>query len=334
MKALVPTGQSRALVSLADTGVPEPQPGEALVKVEAFSVNRGEIFQLEHPHPGTRPGKDIAGRVVQAAADGTGPAVGQRVAGHPEAGGWAEYAAVPTTALAPLPDSVPVVQAAALPLAGLTALRLLRSAGSVAGRRILLTGASGGVGHYVTELAANSGADITAVTASAERGERLAALGAAAVVHDIGASAGPSVRREIVMIITDPAAAVTRYIDAVRDGDSSAIRECFAEDAIWDYPGDLPLSGTWRGRDSIVDDFLGTVGPALEPGSLVALEVTNVLSVGDQVVAEWTSRATARGGAAYHNRNVGIFTVRDGKITAVREYTDTQHAAHVLFGQP
>ena len=46
MKALVPTGQSRALVSLADTVVPEPQPGEALVKVEAFSVNRGEIFQL------------------------------------------------------------------------------------------------------------------------------------------------------------------------------------------------------------------------------------------------------------------------------------------------
>jgi len=191
MKALVPTGQSRALVSLADTGVPEPQPGEALVKVEAFSVNRGEIFQLEDPRPGTRPGKDIAGLVVQAAADGTGPAAGQRVAGHPEAGGWAEYAAVPTTALAPLPDSVPAVQAAALPLAGLTALRLLRSAGSVAGRRILLTGASGGVGHYVTELAAHSGADITAVTASAERGERLAALGAAAVVHDIGASAGP-----------------------------------------------------------------------------------------------------------------------------------------------
>jgi NADPH:quinone reductase len=127
---------------------------------------------------------------VQAAADGTGPAVGQRVVGHPEAGGWAECAAVPTAALAPLPESVPAIQAAALPLAGLTALRLLRSAGSVAGRRILLTGASGGVGHYVTELAANSGAEITAVTATAERGERLAALGAA-VVHDIDGSAGP-----------------------------------------------------------------------------------------------------------------------------------------------
>ena len=133
------------------------------------------------------------------------------------------------------------------------------------------------------------------------------------------------------MIITDPAAAITRYIDAVRDGDSSAIRECFAEDAIWEYPGDLPLSGTWRGRDTIVDDFLGTVGPALEPGSSVALEVTNVLSVGDQVAAEWTSDAISHAGMAYHNRNVGIFTVKNGKITSVREYTDTLHAARAFF---
>src|SRR5256884_2657606 len=155
MKPRVPPGQNRALAALADTGVPEPQPGEALVKVEAFSVNRGEIFQLEDPRPGTRPGKDIAGLVVQAAADGTGPAVGQRVAGHPEAGGWAQYAPVPTTALAPLPDNVPAVQAASLPLAGPTAPRPLRSAGSVAGRRILMTGASGGGRHYATALAAH-----------------------------------------------------------------------------------------------------------------------------------------------------------------------------------
>ena|SRR5690242_4421967 len=112
------------------------------------------------------------------------------------------------------------------------------------------------------------------------------------------------------MITTDPAAVVTRYIYAVRDGDSGAMRDSFAEDAVWEYPGDLPLSGTWRGRDTIVDDFLGSVGTALEPGSTVALEITSVLTAGDQVVAEWTSRATARGGAAYHNRNVGIFTRR------------------------
>jgi NADPH:quinone reductase len=191
MKALVPTGQPEALVELADVGMPEPAPGEALVKVQAFSVNRGEIFRLETSRSGARPGKDIAGLVVQAAADGTGPAAGQRVAGHPEEGGWAEYAAVPVAALAPLPDSVPVTQAAALPLAGLTALRLLRTAGHVIGRRILLTGASGGVGHYVTELAASAGAVVTAVTASAERGQRLTELGAAAVVRDVTGTSGP-----------------------------------------------------------------------------------------------------------------------------------------------
>jgi NADPH:quinone reductase-like Zn-dependent oxidoreductase len=112
------------------------------------------------------------------------------VVGHPAHGGWAEYAAVPTHSLAPLPDSVDSVRAAALPLAGVTALRLLRTAGTLAGTRVLLTGASGGVGHYVTELAVASGAELTAVTATPERGERLAELGAD-VVHEVAAAHGP-----------------------------------------------------------------------------------------------------------------------------------------------
>ena len=191
MQALVPAGWAAGLVTMAEIPRPEPRPDEALVRVQAFSVNRGEIFRLENPEPGSRPGKDVAGVVVRAAADGTGPAAGQRVVGHPEAGGWAEFAAVPAGSLAVLPPEVTVVQGAALPLAGLTALRLLRAAGSVAGRRILLTGASGGVGHYVTELAAASGAEVTAVTAAAERGQRLAELGAAAVVRDLAGADGP-----------------------------------------------------------------------------------------------------------------------------------------------
>ncbi|MEU1629934.1 zinc-binding dehydrogenase [Streptomyces sp. NPDC020096] len=190
MKAFVPTGQSDTPVVLAD--VPEPRPGanEALVKVEAFSVNRGETFQLERPRRDWRPGKDIAGMVVQAAADGSGPANCRRVVGHPPAGGWAEYVAVPTDSLAEIPDAVTTVQAAALPLAGLTALRLLRVAGPVAGKRLLLTGASGGVGHYLTELAAGGGAEVTAVTAAPERGRRLSELGATAAVHEVGDAEG------------------------------------------------------------------------------------------------------------------------------------------------
>jgi NADPH:quinone reductase-like Zn-dependent oxidoreductase len=187
----MPTGQVVAFVAFADVQQPRPRPNEALVKVEAFSVNRGETFKLEAPEPGWRPGKDVAGLVVQRAMDGSGPQTGHRVVGHPLSAGWAEYVAVPTDALATLPDSVPAVQAAALPLAGLTGLRLLRTAGPLAGRRILLTGASGGVGHYVVEMGAAAGAEITAVTASPERGRRLAELGASRVVHDLLDAEGP-----------------------------------------------------------------------------------------------------------------------------------------------
>jgi NADPH:quinone reductase-like Zn-dependent oxidoreductase len=175
--------------------VPEPVAAadEAVVAVEAFSVNRGEIFSLTGVYGAAAPagrilGQDIAGYVVVAAADGSGPAVGQRVVGHPDGGGWAERVAVPTRGLAALPDTVSSAAAASLPPAGLTALRLLRAAGPVTGRRLLLTGASGGVGHLLTELAANAGA---AVMATPERGRRLRELGAEQVVHSVAAAAGP-----------------------------------------------------------------------------------------------------------------------------------------------
>ena len=130
----------------------------------------------------------------------------------------------------------------------------------------------------------------------------------------------------------DPKTVVIRYVEAARDGMSAVIRGSFAEDATWEYPGDLPLSGTYRGIDAIVTEFLGGAAALMAPG--VVLELTNVVAEGDQVVAEWTSRATARTGAAYRNRNAGIFTVRDGKIVSVREYTDTQHVAQILLPMP
>ena len=179
------------------TGVDEAAPAaaEAVVAVEAFSVNRGETFLLEDPPAGWRPGKDIAGRVVQAAADGTGPRAGTRVVGHPPSRGWAERVNVSASRLVELPDEVPASTAAALPLAGLTALRLVRAAGPLIGKRLLITGASGGVGHYVTELAVASGAEVAAVSASPERGSRLTALGATVVT----APADAPGRYDIVM---------------------------------------------------------------------------------------------------------------------------------------
>jgi NADPH:quinone reductase-like Zn-dependent oxidoreductase len=191
IRAYVPSSEGPGRIAFADVPEPEPEPVEALVAVEAYSVNRGEVFLLDAPRDGWRPGQDVAGRVERAAADGSGPPEGTRVVGHVPAGGWAERVTAPVDGLTALPDEVGAVDASTLGVAGLTALRLLRVAGPISGKRMLLTGASGGVGHFVVELAAAQGALVTAVSSSPGRGERLLALGAAEVVSDVEAAEGP-----------------------------------------------------------------------------------------------------------------------------------------------
>ena len=125
--------------------VPEPAPdrGEAIVRVQAISLNRGEVRRSGMAAAGWRPGWDLAGLVERAAADGSGPRVGTRVVGMLLEGAWAERVAVPTHALAQLPDKVTVSQAATFPVAGLTALHALAKGGLLLGRRVLVTGATG-----------------------------------------------------------------------------------------------------------------------------------------------------------------------------------------------
>jgi NADPH2:quinone reductase len=191
VRGLVPSPAADRFVDLEELPSPEPQDDQAIVAVEAFSINRGEVLMLSGPPPGWRPGLDLAGRVVQSAADGSGPPAGARVVGQAPLGSWATAVAVPTAALAELPDSMSFEQAAPLGAAALTSLRMLRYAGSVAGQRLLLTGASGGLGHFFVELAALQGGRVTAVVASPERGARLLELGAEALVTDIADAEGP-----------------------------------------------------------------------------------------------------------------------------------------------
>ncbi|KPI06667.1 protein of unknown function DUF1486 [Actinobacteria bacterium OK074] len=132
------------------------------------------------------------------------------------------------------------------------------------------------------------------------------------------------------MTTSDPKAVVIRYVEAVRDGAADVVRDSFAADATWHYPGDLPISKVWHGRDEIVDEFLGSMGPLLVPGTM-EIELVSTLAEGDRVVAEWTSRATTVYGGTYDNRCLGIFTVREGRIASVVEYADTRHVAAVLF---
>src|SRR6266851_1371623 len=163
MFAIVNTPGGPEPVAIREVAEPEPQPNEALVAVHAFSLNRGELRLFQVRPEGWRPGQDIAGVVLRAAADGSGPAVGSRIVALCDWEGWAERVAVPSHRIAPIADNVTFGAAASLPVAGLTALRSLRHGAPLLGKRVLITGAAGGVGNLAVQLAARSGAKVTAI---------------------------------------------------------------------------------------------------------------------------------------------------------------------------
>ena len=156
--------------------------GEAIVRVKALSLNRGEVRRSGLAAAGWRPGWDLAGTVERAAADASGPRVGARVVGLLPEGAWAERVAVPTHALAELPDKVTFAQAATFPVAGLTALYALAKRGPLLARRVLVTGATGGVGDFALQLARLGGAHVTASVRRAEQTALVRQAGAHEVV--------------------------------------------------------------------------------------------------------------------------------------------------------
>jgi NADPH2:quinone reductase len=193
IQAVVVTEGAPARLALTHVDAPTPAASEALIRVRAISLNRGEVRRSQAAAVGWRPGWDLSGIVEQAAADGSGPPKGSRVVGFLHSGAWAELVAVPTHSLAVLPEEVSFSQAATLPVAGLTALLGLERGGGLLERSVLITGASGGVGDFAVQLARAAGARVTAHVRSEARAGRLRDIGAHSVAlgENLASARGP-----------------------------------------------------------------------------------------------------------------------------------------------
>ncbi len=180
-------------LSVAEVATPEPGPGEVLVRVRAAALDRGThhlltgLPLLGRPFFGIRRprfpviGRDLAG-VVDAVGEGvTEVRIGDDVIGTAD-GSVAEHAVVPVKRIAPKPASLGWEEAAALPVSGLTALQAVRRSGDLGpGSRVLILGASGGVGSYAVQLAAATGAEVTGVCSGA-KADFVRGLGATRVI--------------------------------------------------------------------------------------------------------------------------------------------------------
>ena len=168
IRAIVVDPEVAGRLAIKEVEAPQPSPSEALVQVEAISLNQGEVRGAMEAEAGWRPGWDLAGTVIKQAANGTGPKVGSRVLGRVAAGSWAEQVAVPTDRVAAVPTSVTFAQAATLPLAGLTALRALEKGGLLLNKHVLITGSTGGVGRFALQLAKLGGAYVIGTSRRAQ----------------------------------------------------------------------------------------------------------------------------------------------------------------------
>ena len=171
IRRITATPGAEHVVGLTAGTLRPPFSNEAVVRVKAFSMNRGELGRARGgAEPGMQIGWDFAGTVETAATDGSGPAAGTRVVGFSTAmEGWAELVSVRTPFIAPIPDGVSDAQAATLPVAGLTALHAVDAATALIGRKALITGATGGVGMFATQLALIGGAETVAQVRRADQ---------------------------------------------------------------------------------------------------------------------------------------------------------------------
>ena len=190
------------VVELATVELPEPADGQVTIAVRAAGVNPSDVKRLAGsfgtPDLPLRIGTEAAGVVTAVGAGAEGPAgpisVGDEVIAYPITGGFAEAVTVKATSVLPKPGPLDWGQAANLLLTGVTAWHLLEATGVHAGDRVLIHGASGGVGLTAAQLAIARGAEVVG-TASARSHELLRSFGVTQVEY--GAGLGDRVRAAV-----------------------------------------------------------------------------------------------------------------------------------------
>lgn len=223
MRTIITTGTDD--LTIADRRTPEPGRGEVRIRVGAASVNpvdigaaHGVFHRLGIIPPGAAVGLgwDVTGVVEALGPDVTEPAVGTAVAGlrvgiGPDIGTYSEYVVLPAGAVAALPEGLDPVAAAAVPLVSLTASQSI-SLLDPGGRRLLIVGASGGVGNAAVPLAVRSGATVTAV-GKPDDVDDLRARGAGTVTTSIADLDGT-----LFDAVFDPAGVGAPLLDLIVDG--------------------------------------------------------------------------------------------------------------------
>lgn len=196
MQAIVHSTYGISSLALTDQPAPLPRPGEVLVRVAGAGVDRG-VWHLVTGRPllvrlgtglfqprNTGVGAEVSGSVEAVGEGVTRFRLGDRVFGVGRST-FAELAVAQEDNLAPAPESIPLADAAALPVSALTALQAVRAAGLSEGAQVLVLGASGGVGAHAVQIAVACGAEVTAVC-SAPKAPRVLELGATRVLDYLG----------------------------------------------------------------------------------------------------------------------------------------------------
>ena len=174
------------VLALADLPIPEPGPGQVLIRVEAVGVNFIEVYFRNGVYKAALPltlGSEAAGTVEELGPGVTGFDAGDAVASVSVLGSYAEYALVPAAALVKVPEGLTMQQAAAALLQGMTAHYLSHSVFPLkAGDTALVHAGAGGVGLLLTQMAARLGARVIATVSTAEKAELSREAGASEVI--------------------------------------------------------------------------------------------------------------------------------------------------------